>query len=191
MALPVRGGSPTAYDAGFNGGFSDLQITGNILRFEPESASRTISGSANYGIGLQALGNVSNAFVFGNEIVRAPVRASPSAWSTACIQPRAWPSCRIGSWMPDRMRSSGALYYSAAISLQGHLSSIDVLRNRLEFLSNPFVGRYSYWSFETGYAFTNVVVAGNYATAVEGFPTNGLTLSVIQTLSAPGCRHPQ
>ena len=38
------------------GDYSDLQITGNIVRFEQESSSRTINGSANYGIGLQAPG---------------------------------------------------------------------------------------------------------------------------------------
>jgi hypothetical protein len=77
-------------------------------------------------------------------------------------------------------RSPGALHYSAAISVQGNLSSIDVLRNRVDFLSNPFSGRYSYWSFETGYTFTNVVVADNYATAIDGSPINGLSPSVIQ-----------
>ena len=184
-------GIATAYDAGFNGDFSDLQITGNILRFEQESAPRTISGSANYGIGLQALGNVSNAFIFGNEIVRAPVRGIAvgvvnSLYTTsrvAIVQNRI---VDAGS-----NASSGALHYSAAISMQGHLSSIDVLRNRLEFLSNPFVGRYSYWSFEAGYAFTNVVVAGNYATAVDGFPKNGLTASVIQSYPPQDAGDPQ
>jgi hypothetical protein len=67
-------GIATSSDADFNGDFSDLQITGNIVRFEQESSSRTISGSANYGIGLQAPGNISNALIFGNEITRAPVR---------------------------------------------------------------------------------------------------------------------
>ena len=67
-------GIATTYDADFNGDFSDLQITGNIVRFEQESSSRTINGSANYGIGLQAPGNISNALILGNEITRAPVR---------------------------------------------------------------------------------------------------------------------
>jgi hypothetical protein len=86
--------------------------------------------------------------------------------------------------------SPGALHYSAAISVQGNLSSIDVLRNRLDFLSNPFIGRFSYWSFETGYTFTNVVVAENYATTVHGSPTNGLTASVIQTYPPQGVSGP-
>ena len=174
-------GIATYYDADFNGDFSDLQITGNIVRFEQESSSRTISGSANYGIGLQALGNISNTFILGNEIARAPVRgiavgALDGRYTTSRVSVVDNRIVDAGSNV-----SPGALHYSAAISLQGNLSSIDVLRNRLDFLSNPFIGRYSYWSFETGYTFTNVVVAENYATAIHGSPTNGLTASVIQT----------
>jgi hypothetical protein len=174
-------GIATAYDDAFNGEFSDLQITGNIVRFERESSSRSISGSANYGIGLQALGNISNASILGNQIVRAPVRGIAVG-----VLNGKYLTSRV-SVMQNRIvdagsnLSSGALYYSAALSVQGNLSSIDVLRNRLDFLSNPFIGRYSSWSFETGYTFTNVVVADNYATAIDGSPINGLTSSVIQT----------
>ena len=174
-------GIATAYDAEFNGDFSDLQITSNIVRFEQESSSRTISGSANYGIGLQALGNISNALIIGNQIARAPVRGI----AVGVLNGR-YTTSRV-SVVQNRIvdagsnDSPGALHYSAAISVQGNLSSIDVLRNRLDFLSNPFIGCYSYWSFETGYTFTNVVVAENYATAIHGSPTNGLTASVVQT----------
>jgi hypothetical protein len=151
------------------------------VRFEPESSVRAIGGSANYGIGLQALGNISNAMVLGNQIVRAPVRGIAvgvlngkyTASRVSVVQNRI---VDAGSNL-----SPGALYYSAAISVQGNLSSIDVLGNRLDFLSNPFAGRYSYWSFETGYTFTNVIVAENDATAIDGSPTNGLTPSVRQS----------
>ena len=66
--------------------------------------------------------------------------------------------------------SPGTADYSAAIVVQGNLSSIDVLRNRLDFLSDPFTGRYSYWSHEDGYTFRDVVVADNYSTAVTALP---------------------
>jgi hypothetical protein len=183
-------GIATAYDADFNGDFSDLQITGNIVRFEQESSSRTISGSANYAIGLQALGNISNAFILGNEIARAPVRGIAvgvldGRYTTSRVSVAQNRIVDAGSNV-----SPGALHYSAAISVQGNLSSIDVLRNRLDFLSNPFIGRYSYWSFETGYTFTNVVVAENYATAIHGSPTNGLTASVVQTYPPQGVSGP-
>ncbi len=180
-------GIATTSDADLNGDFSDLQITGNIVRFEQESSSRTIDGSANYGIGLQAPGNISNALILGNEITRAPVRGIAvgvldGRYTTSRVSVVHNRIVDAGSNV-----SPGALHYSAAISVQGNLSSIDVLRNRLDFLSNPFIGRYSYWSFETGYTFTNVVVAENYATAVHGSPTNGLTASVVQDVSAAGC----
>jgi hypothetical protein len=174
-------GIATAYLEGINGDFSDVQISGNIVRFEQESSSRAISGSANYGIGLQALGNISNALILGNEIVRAPVRGIAvgvlnGTYTTSRVSVSHNRIIDAGSNF-----SSGASPYSAAISVQGNLSSIDVVRNRLDFLSNPFIGRYSYWSFEAGYAFTNVVVAENYTTAVDGAPFNGLSASVIQT----------
>ncbi len=158
---------------------------------EQESAARTISGSANYGIGLQSLGNISNAAIVGNEIVRAPVRGIAigildGKYSTSRVSVVQNRIVDAGS-----RQSSGAVHYSAAISMQGNLSSIDVLRNRLDFLSNPFSGRYSYWSFETGYAFTNVVVADNYATTLDGSPINGLTSSVVQTYPPPTAADPR
>jgi hypothetical protein len=179
--IPSSWGIATVHDAAIHGDISDLQITGNVVRFEKETAARTISGSANYGIGLQALGNISNAAIVGNEIVQAPVRGI----ALGILDPK-YSTSRV-SVVQNRIvdagskLSSGAPHYSAAIAVQGNLSSIDVLRNRLHFLSNPFSGRYSFWSFETGYTFTNVVVAGNDATAIDGSPINGLTSSVIQT----------
>jgi hypothetical protein len=189
--IPSSWGIATIHDAAFHGAISDLQITGNVLRFEEESAARTISGSANYGIGLQALGNISNAAIVGNEIVRAPVRGIAigvldGKYSTSRVSVVQNRIVDAGS-----RQSSGAVHYSAAISVQGNLSSIDVLRNRLDFLSNPFSGRYSYWSFETGYTFTNVVVADNYATALDGSPINGLTSSVVQTYPPPTAADPR
>ena len=178
--IPSSWGIATAHDPAFNGDFSDLQITGNIIRFEEESSSRTIVGSANYGIALQALGHVSNVAIVGNEILRAPVRGiavgvlngTSTMSRVSIVQNRI---VDAGSNL-----SSGAVHYSAAISLQGNLSSVDVLRNRLDFVSDPFSGRYSYWSFETGYTFANVVVADNFATAAHTSPINGLTPSVVQ-----------
>jgi hypothetical protein len=76
--------------------------------------------------------------------------------------------------------SPGASDYSAAIALQGNLVSIDVIRNRLDFPSIPFAGRYSCWSNENGYTFRDVIVAQNHGTASSGSPENGLTRSVLQ-----------
>jgi hypothetical protein len=189
--IPGSWGIATMQDAAFNGDISDLQITGNIVRFEEESAARTISGSANYGIGLQMLGNISDAAIQGNEIVRAPVRGIAigildGKYTTSRVSVVQNRIVDAGSKL-----SSAAVPYSAAISVQGNLSSIDVLRNRLDFVSRPFSGRYSYWSFETGYTFTNVVVADNYATAIDGSPVNGLTSSVIQTYPPPTAADPR
>jgi polygalacturonase len=180
-AVSSSWGIATAHDPAINGEFANLQISGNIVRYEPESSPRTISGSANYGIGLQALGNIRNAAVVGNEIVRPPVRGIAvgvldGRYTTTGVSVMQNRIVDAGSNL-----SAGAVHYSAAISLQGHLSSVDVVRNRLEFQSNPFAGRYSYWSYETGYTFTNVMVAENYTTAADGTPMNGLTWSVVQT----------
>lgn len=188
--LPSSWGIATSYLAGINGSFSNLQISGNIVRFEPESSTRTVSGWVSYGIGLQALGNITNALILGNEILQAPVRGIAVG-----VLNRTYTTSRV-SVRNNRIIDAGSNYsagaspYSAAISLQGNLSSVDVLQNRLDFLSSPFIGRYSYWSFETGYTFTNVVVAENYATAVAGSPANGLTPSVIQTNPAQAARGP-
>jgi hypothetical protein len=178
--IPTSSGIATSYILGINGDYSNLQISGNIVRFEPESSSRTVSGWASYGIGLQALGNITNALIHGNEVLQAPVRGIAvgvlnAKYTTSRVSVRNNRIIDAGSNF-----SPGASPYSAAISLQGNLSSIDVLLNRLDFLSDPFIGRFSYWSYETGYNFRNVVVADNYATAVTGAPANGLTSSVIQ-----------
>jgi len=174
-------GIATSYVNGVNGEFSNLQISGNVLTFEKETASREIAGSVNYGIGLQALGNISNVLVLGNQIVRAPVRgitvgASNVSYTTARVSVRDNQIIDAGSNF-----SQSSSDYSAGIAVQGNLSSIEVLRNRLDFLSDPFIGHFSFWSAEVGFTFRNVVVADNYATAAGGIPTNGLTASVSRT----------
>jgi hypothetical protein len=135
----------------------------------------------NYGIGLQAFGNIVNAVLFGNQIVRPPVRGIvvgvvDAKYTTSRVSVRDNRIIDAGSNL-----SPGTADYSAGIVVQGNLSSIDVLRNRLDFLSDPFTGRYSYWSHEDGYTFRDVVVADNYSTAVNGLPENGLTRSVLQS----------
>jgi len=178
--IPVSWGIATAFINGTNGAFSNLRISGNVVTFEPESSPREIAGHANYGVGLQALGNISNALVLGNQIVRAPVRGitvgvADAKYTTARVSVRDNQIVDAGSNF-----SHGASSYSAAIAVQGNLSSIEVARNRLDFLSIPFIGRYSYWSSETGFTFSDVVVADNYSTAATGSPANGLTPSVKQ-----------
>jgi hypothetical protein len=179
---PSAWGIATSHTPGINGEFTNLRISDNVIRFEREASARTITGSANYGIGLQCLGNISGALIVGNEIVQAPVRGIAvgildARYSASRVSMRDNRIVDAGSNL-----STDALNYSAAISLQGNLSSIDVLRNRVEFLSQPYVGHYSYWSFESGYAFSRVVVVDNYTTAANGSPSNGLTNSVIQTM---------
>ena len=170
-------GIATYYDADFNGDFSDLQITGNIVQFEQESSSRTISGSANYGIGLQALANISNAFILGNEIASAPVRGIAVGVSTGGTR-----LTRVYSGQSDRGCGIECVTRRAALFRRHQRAGQPVPRSMsfgIAWISSPtrFIGRYSYWSFETGYTFTNVVVAENYATATHGSPTNGLTAS--------------
>jgi pectate lyase-like protein len=177
---PSAYGIATSYNNGVNGEFSNLQIAGNVVTFEQESASREIAGAVNYGIGLQALGDIANVLVMGNQIVRAPVRGitvgvSDARYTTSRVLVRDNQIVDAGSNF-----SPGAFDYSAAIAVQGDLSSIEVTRNRLDFLSNPFIGHFSYWSSEAGFTFRNVLVADNFATAAQGSPANGLTASVIQ-----------
>jgi hypothetical protein len=179
--VPTSYGIATSFNNGVNGDFSNLQISGNVLTFEKESAPRALSSAANYGIGLQALGNISNVVILGNQVVGAPVRGitvgvSDAGYTTARVSVRDNQIIDAGSNF-----SPGTSDYSAGIAVQGNLSSIEVLRNRLDFLSDPFVGHYSYWSAEAGFTFRNVVVADNYSTAARGTPTNGLTPSVSQT----------
>lgn len=178
---PSAYGIATSYNAGINGDFSNLQIAANVISFEQESSARTIANDVNYGIGLQTLGNIANAVLLGNEIVRAPVRGVvvgvvDAKYTTSRVSVRDNRIIDAGSNL-----SPGTAHYSAGIVVQGNLFSIDVLRNRLDFLSDPFRGRYSYWSHEDGYTFRDVVVADNYSTAVNGAPENGLTRSVIQS----------
>jgi hypothetical protein len=178
--IPSSWGIATSYNLGINGDFANLQISGNVVQFEQERSPRTVSAWVSYGIGLQTLGNIANALILGNEVLQAPVRGIAVG-----VLDAKYTTSRISVWNNRIIDagsnfSPGAAPYSAAISLQGNLSSIDVLLNRLDFLSDPFIGRFSYWSFETGYSFKNVVVADNYATAVAGSPANGLTTSVVQ-----------
>jgi hypothetical protein len=131
---------------------------------------------------LQTLGDISDALIVGNEINRAPVRGvaigiPDPRYTTSDVSVRNNRIVDAGSNF-----SADAWNYSAAIGLQGNLSSIEVLRNRVDFLSSPCTAHYSSWSFESGYAFRRVVVADNYTTAVDGVPANGLTDSVIRTM---------
>lgn len=179
--MPVAWGIATEYVNDCNGDFSNLRISGNVVTFEQESSAREISGHANYGVGLQALGNISDALILGNQIVRAPVRGitvgvANAKYTTARVSVRDNQIVDAGSNF-----SQSAANYSAAIAVQGNLSSIEVARNRLDFPTSPFIGHYSYWSSETGFTFQDVVVADNYSTAASGSPANGLTPSVKQT----------
>jgi hypothetical protein len=179
--IPSAWGIATVDSTGFHGRLAHLQISGNIVRFEQESSPRPVDGSANYGIGLQTKGNISDAQIVGNEIDRAPVRGIAvgildARYTTTDVSIRNNRIVDAGSNF-----SAESWNYSAAIGLQGNLSSIEVLRNRLDFVSTPYTAHYSYWSFESGYAFRQVIVADNYTTAAEGSPENGLTNSVIRT----------
>jgi hypothetical protein len=177
---PTAWGIATFHLNGVNGSFSNLQISGNVVTFEAESAPRTIANWVNYGIGLQTLGNISNALVTGNQVIRAPVRGitvgiADSRYVTSRVSVRDNQIVDAGSNF-----SRGTSDYSAAIALQGNLTSIDVLHNRLDFLSSPMTGHYSYWSAESGFTFRDVIVAENYVTAAGAAPANGLTDSIIQ-----------
>src|SRR5262245_15333981 len=178
---PTAWGIATFYLNGVNGSFANLQISGNVVTFERESAPRTIENWVNYGIGLQTLGHVSDVLITGNQIVDAPVRGitvgvADARYVTSRISVRNNQIVDAGSKL-----SPVTSNYSAAIALQGNLTSIDVLYNRLDFLSNPMIGHFSFWSAESGFAFSDVVVAANRIAAADTPPTNGLTNSIIQT----------
>src|SRR5204863_1049465 len=122
-------GIATVHSTGIDGSFAHLRISGNVVEFEQESSPRAVDGSANYGIGLQTLGNISDAVIVGNEITRAPVRGIAvgildARYTTSGVSVR-----------DNRIVDAGSNFsrdiwnYSAAIGLQGNLSSIDVLRN--------------------------------------------------------------
>ena len=174
-------GIATTYTPGLHGDFSNLLITGNTLRFERETESRTISGSANFGIGLQALGNVSDVIIAGNQIVQPPVRGIAvgvldDRYATSRVSVRDNRITDAGSNF-----TAGSSDYSAAVAIQGNLSAVDVVRNRVDFSSRPFNGRYSFWSMEKGYTFRDVIVEDNITTAADGSPGSALTPSVVRT----------
>jgi hypothetical protein len=180
---PSSWGIATTYTPGRHGDFSNLLITGNALSFERETESRTISGSANFGIALQAPGNVSDVLIAGNQILQPPVRgialgALDARYAVSRVTVR-----------DNRITDAGSNFtqassdYSAAIAMQGNLSAVDVVRNRLDFSSRPFIGRYSFWSMENGYAFRDVLVAENITTSADTVPLSALSASVARTHS--------
>lgn len=173
-------GIATYYSASQNGAFLNLVIQDNVIKHELETASRTITNSTNYGIGLQALGNITNATVDNNLIINAPVRGitvgvANATYTTSHVNVLNNRIVDAGSNF-----STGTSAYAAAIAEQGNLTSVDILRNKFDFTSNPFIGNYSVWSVESGYTFSGVTTAENKLTAVNGSPANGLTASVSQ-----------
>jgi hypothetical protein len=177
---PSSWGIATTFTPGLYGDFSNLLITGNTVRFERETESRPISGSANFGIALQAPGNVSDVTIAGNQVVDAPVRGI-----TVGVLDARYATSRV-SVRDNRITDAGSNFtpgsadYSAAVAIQGNLSAVDVVRNRVDFSSRPFSGRFSFWSMETGYTFRDVIAAENITTAADGSPASGLTPSVVR-----------
>jgi hypothetical protein len=181
--IPSSWGIATMYTPERHGDFSNLLIVDNLLRFERETAARALSGSTNVGIGLQSPGNVSDVTIAGNQILQAPVRgivvgALDARYATSRV-----------SVHDNRITDAGSNFtpagsdYSAAVAIQGNLFSVDVLRNRIDFSSRPFIGRYSIWSLETGYTFRDVIVGDNITGAKDGSPVTVLTPSVARTHS--------
>jgi hypothetical protein len=179
--IPGSWGIATTYAPGWHGDFANLLIVDNVLRFERETESRPINGSANVGIGLQSPGNVSDVTIAGNQIVQPPIRGI----AVGVLDAR-YTTSRL-SVRDNRITDAGSNFtptasdYSAAVAIQGNLSSVDVLRNRIDFSSRPFIGRFSIWSMEKGYAFRDVIVADNMTSAVDGVPATALTPSVVRT----------
>jgi hypothetical protein len=172
--LPSSWGISTIEDATFGGRFVNLQVSSNLLQFERESAPREMTGSANCGIGLQARGSIAGVVIADNQIAQPPVRGvvvgiADKSLTTSGVIVRDNRIVDAGSNF-----SSAAFDYSAAIALQGNLTDVDVLRNRLEFTSRPFAGHYALWSFDSGFTFRNVVATDNQTTSADDVPPDRL-----------------
>lgn len=168
---------------GVSGNHSNIVITKNIIRFEPEGIGRTVVAYANYGIGLQCLGNVNDVLVSGNMISNSPVRGikigiAADNVSTADVVVTGNVIIDAGGNL-DAVSSE----YAAAVALEGNLSRISVFENEIRFTGRPNNTKHALYSNEKKYKFDNVRVYNNRIRSASRIPADGLSVSV--TKAAP------
>jgi hypothetical protein len=171
---------------------SNLSISGNIIVCQQVTSPQAVSPDYNYGIGLQAYGSLTNAVVANNKVINAPVRGIkagvvfPSLASNIQIVNNT-----IVDPGTDADSVSLAIYYDAAIALDGNLTGVTVTGNSLQFTTNPLHlvgstypgGTYSVYASVTGATFTatftQVAVYDNTVISFAGNPALYLAPTVI------------
>jgi hypothetical protein len=177
----ASGGIAMAYDNSARGPHSNLSITSNVVVCQREPLARPVSASVNYGIGLQSLGSVTNVVVANNNVINAPVRGIkvgvvfPSVASNIQV---------VDNTIVDPGTNSDptAVWYDAAIALDGNLTDVNVTGNSLMFTTNPLHpvgGTYSVYASDLGATFTRVTVSDNTVIAFAGYPALYLSPKVI------------
>jgi hypothetical protein len=162
---------------------SDLSISGNIVVCQQVTIAQQVSADNNYGIGLQSVGNLTNAVVANNKVINAPVRGIKAG----VVVPRLASNIQILNNTivdpgTDADSVSLAIYYDAAIALDGNLTGVTVTGNSLQFTTNPIHtagGTYSIWASDQGATFTQVTVYNNTVIAFAGNPALYLAPSVM------------
>jgi hypothetical protein len=177
----TSGGVALAYDVAARGPHSNLSITSNVVVCQKEPLPRPVSGDANYGIGLLSLGNLTNVVVANNKVVDAPVRGIKAG----VVSPYLASNIQVvGNTIVDPGTNSdmSAVYYDAAIALDGNLTDVKVTGNSLQFTTNPLHlvgGTYSVYASDFGAKFTGVSVYNNTVIAFAGSPALYLAPTVI------------
>jgi len=179
--VPTSGGIALAYDDSARGAHSSLSITSNLVVCQPEPRPRPVSGDVNYGIGLQALGSLTNAVVANNIVMNAPVRGV----KVGVVVPSLASNIQVVNNTivnPGSNADPSAAWYDAAIALDGNLTDVTVTGNRLLFTTNPthaVGGTYSIYASDSGATFTQVKVYDNTVIAFAGSPVLDISPSVI------------
>ncbi len=177
----TSGGIALAYDNSALGPHSNLSITSNVVLCQQEPHPRPVSGDVNYGIGLQSLGNLTNVVVANNKVINAPVRGIKAG----VVVPYLASNIQIvGNNIVDPGANSdpSAMYYDAAIALDGNLTDVKVTGNNLLFTTNPLHsagGTYSVYASNQGATFARVSVYDNTVIAFAGNPALYLSPTVI------------
>jgi hypothetical protein len=175
----TSGGIALAYDDFALAAHSNLSVTSNVV--VGQQGVLPVSGDANYGIGLQARGNLTNALVANNKVINASVRGIKAG----VVSPAVASGIQIVDNTivdPGTNSDQTAVYYDAAIALDGNLTNVNVTGNSLQFTTNPmnsFGGTYSVYASDTGATFTQVSVYSNTVIAFAGNPQLYLSPSVI------------
>ena len=181
------GGIALAYDKSVRGAHSNLSITSNVVvcQQEPGPWSVSVDGYVNYGIGLQSFGSLTNVEVANNKVINAPVRGIKAG----VVFPNVASNIQVvDNTIVDPGTNSDvpAVYYDAAIALDGNLTDVKVTGNSLLFTTNPLHplgSTYSVFASDQGATyratFTRVRVYDNTVIAFAGYPALYLSPAVI------------